>query len=67
MVRRFAAGAAMGVLIASVPFAAGHPFQLSSLEVVAAALVIITSGLMGCLWGGRFLEALSRALDSTSV
>lgn len=65
--RRFAAGAAMGVLIASVPFAAGHPFQLSSLEVVAAALVIITSGLMGCLWGGRFLEALSRALDSTSV
>lgn len=57
----------MGVLIATVPFAAGHPFQLSSLEVVAVALVITTSGVMGCLWGGRFLEALSRALDSTSV
>ena len=64
---RLAAGAAMGVLIASVPFAAGHPFQLSSLEVVAAALVITASGVMGCLWGGRFLDALSRALDSTSV
>jgi len=67
VVRRFAGGAAMGVLIASVPFAAGHPFQLSSLEMAAAALVITTSGVMGCLWGGRFLDALSRALDSTSV
>jgi hypothetical protein len=67
MVRRFAGGAAMGVLIASVPFAAGHPFQLSSLEMAAATLVITTSGVMGCLWGGRFLDALSRALDSTPV
>ncbi|MCP9797762.1 hypothetical protein [Cyanobium sp. Lug-B] len=64
---RFAAGTAMGVLIASVPFAAGHPLQLSSLEMLAAALVISASGVMGCLWGGRFLDALSRALDSTSV
>jgi ribosome biogenesis protein Tsr3 len=64
---RFAAGAALGVLVASVPFAAGHPFQLSALEMLAAALVITASGVMGCLWGGRFLEALSRALDSTSV
>jgi ribosome biogenesis protein Tsr3 len=64
---RLAAGTAMGVLIASVPFAAGHPLQLSSLEMLAAALVISASGVMGCLWGGRFLEALSRALDSASV
>lgn len=67
MVLRFAGGAAMGVLIASVPFAAGHPFHLTSLEMAAAALVITSSGVMGCLWGGRFLDALSRGLDSTSV
>ncbi len=67
MARRFAGGAAMGVLIISVPFAAGHPFQLTSLEMAAAALVITSSGVMGCLWGGFFLDALSRALDSTSV
>lgn len=67
MAQRFAGGATMGALIASVPFAAGHPFQLSSLEMVAAALVITTSAVMACLWGGRFLDALSRALDSTSV
>ena len=42
MVRRFAGGAAMGVLIASVPFAAGHPFQLSSLEMLAAARWVVT-------------------------
>ncbi|MEA5389929.1 hypothetical protein VB738_01520 [Cyanobium gracile UHCC 0139] len=64
---RFAVGAAMGVLIASVPFAAGHPFQLSRLETLAAALAITASGGMGCLWGGRFLDALSSALDSTCV
>jgi ribosome biogenesis protein Tsr3 len=64
---RFAAGAAMGTLIVSVPFAAGHPLQFSSVEIVAAALVVSTSGVMGCLWGGRFLEAVSRALDSTAV
>lgn len=67
LVLRFAGGAAMGALIASVPFAAGHPLQLSSVEFFAAALVVTTSGVMGCLWGGRFLEAVSRTLDSTAV
>ncbi len=57
----------MGALIVSAPFAAGHPFELSSVEVGVATLIVITSALMGCLWGGRFLDAVSRALDSTSV
>lgn len=67
LVRRSAGGAAMGALIVSVPFAAGHPFQLSGVELGVATLIVITSALMGGLWGGRFLDALSRALDSTAV
>jgi hypothetical protein len=67
LVLRFAAGVAMGALIVCAPFAAGHPLRFSSVELVVTALVVSTSGVMGCLWGGRFLEAVSRALDSTAV
>ncbi|WP_159816206.1 hypothetical protein [Cyanobium sp. Copco_Reservoir_LC18] len=57
----------MGALIVSAPFAAGHPFPPSTIELGVATLIVITFALMGCLWGGRFVDAVSRALDSTPV
>ena len=64
---RFAGGAGMGALITAVPFSAGYTSQLSISQISLAGIVIVTSGVMSCLWGDRFLDTVSKALDSTSV
>jgi hypothetical protein len=67
MALRCLGGTAMGALIVSVPFLAGHPFQLGLVQLSFAVLIVTTSGVMSCLWGDRFLDAVSRALDATVV
>jgi hypothetical protein len=64
---RFAGGAGMGALMTSVPFSAGYASQLSIFQISLAGLVVVTSGVMSCLWGDKFLDTVSKALDSTSV
>jgi hypothetical protein len=64
---RFVAGAGMGALIIAVPFSAGYASQLSIFQISLAGLVVVTSGVMSCLWGDKFLDTVSKALDSTSV
>lgn len=64
---RFAAGACMGALIIAVPFSAGFSSQLSMFQIALAVVVILTTGVMSCLWGDKVLDIVSRALDSTSV
>jgi hypothetical protein len=64
---RFAVGAGMGALIAAVPFSAGDASQFSIVQIIVAGLVVVTSGVLSCAWGDRFLDTVSKALDSTSV
>ncbi len=67
MTLRFAGGAGMGALISAVPFSAGYATQLSILQISLVGIVVVASGVMSCLWGDRFLDTISKALDSTSV
>ncbi len=64
---RFAAGAGMGALITLVPFSAGFAPESGPVSIIFAAVVVVASGLLSSLWGDRFLDAVSRALDSTPV
>ncbi len=57
----------MGALIVSVPFSAGYASQPSTVQLAVAAFVVLAAGVMSSLWGERFLEAISKALDSSSV
>ncbi|WP_216919498.1 hypothetical protein [Synechococcus sp. CCAP 1479/9] len=57
----------MGALITLVPFSAGLAQDSGPTAILLAALVVVASGLLSGLWGDRFLDALSRALDSTPV
>ncbi len=67
LVLRFAAGAGMGALITLVPFSAGFSPESGPIPIIVAALVVVASGLLSSLWRDRFLDAVSRALDSTPV
>jgi hypothetical protein len=64
---RFLLGSGMGALITAVPFSAGYSSQLSIGQVSLAGFLIVAAGAMSCLWGDKFLDAVSKGLDSTSV
>ena len=63
----FAAGAGLGALVAAVPFSAGYASELSIVHVSVVGIVVVTSGVLSCVWGDRFLDSVSKALHSTSV
>jgi len=63
----FLIGAGMGALITAVPFSAGYSSQLSIVQVSLAGFLVVASGALSCLWGDKFLDAVSKGLDSTSV
>lgn len=67
MALRFSCGAGTGALITVAPFSAGYTSQLSVLQLSLCVFVIVASGAMSCFWGDRFLDSVSKALDSTSV
>jgi hypothetical protein len=67
MALRFSGGAGMGALIAAAPCSAGYTSQLSIFQISLAGLVIVTPGVMSCLWGDRFLDTMPKTLDVTSV
>jgi len=64
---RFAGGAGMSALITAVPFSAGYSSQLSIFQISLAGFLVVISGVMSCLWGDKFLDAVSKSLDSTSA
>lgn len=67
LIRRFFVGAGLGTLVTVVPFSAGFSAQLNLFQVAFAALVVVSSGVLSCVYGDWFLDAISKALDSTSV
>jgi hypothetical protein len=67
LARRFAAGAGMGAVIVAVPFSAGDASHLSTVQISVAGLLVVTSGVLSCVWGDQFLDTVSKALDATSV
>jgi hypothetical protein len=67
MALRVLVGAGMGALITAVPFSAEYSSQLSIGQVSLAGLLVVTSGAMSYLWEDKFLDAVFKGLDSTSV
>lgn len=67
MALRFAGGAGMGALITTVPFSAGYTSHLSVIQISLAGFLVVTSGVLSCLWGDKFLDIVSKALESTPV
>ena len=67
MALRFIGGAGMGALITAVPFSAGYSSKLSIFQISLVGFVVAISGVMSCLWGDKFLDTVSKALDSTSA
>ncbi|NEP19239.1 MAG: hypothetical protein F6J97_20475 [Leptolyngbya sp. SIO4C1] len=61
----FLGGAALGAFLAAVPFAfADMPLSaLTGWQIGVGAACVLTCATLTMLWGGRFVDAVMRALE----
>jgi hypothetical protein len=57
----------MGSLIGVLPFSAGYAAAPSIVQLGLIGLVVGASAFLGWRWGDRFLDSVSRALDSIAA
>lgn len=61
---RFLGGAALGAFLASIPISYGQSTELDFVQIGLVSLLIISSGLLSSIWSKKFIEAMTRVLES---
>ncbi len=64
VIYRFLGGTALGGLLVSIPLTYGLSTDLNLLQVSVIAFIIMSSGILSCLWGEKFIAAVTQVLDS---
>lgn len=61
---RFLGGAALGVFVVIIPISYGSSIDLNLAQIGIASLVVISCGLLSSFWGEKFIDAMTRLLNS---
>ncbi|MCM0594182.1 MAG: hypothetical protein HEQ35_04905 [Gloeotrichia echinulata IR180] len=64
LIYRFLGGAALGAFVVSIPISYGSSIDLNLVQVGIASLLIISCGLLSSIWGEKFIDAVTRVLNS---
>ncbi|MBP0019838.1 MAG: hypothetical protein J7647_20080 [Cyanobacteria bacterium SBLK] len=63
---RFLGGTAVGLFMAIVPYLIS-PIELNGLSISVAVLLVLSCGLLAVYFGEKFVESLTRLLDSSGL
>ena len=63
---RFLGGTAVGIFMAIVPYLIS-PVELNALSISVAVLLVVSCGLLAVYFGEKFVEALTRLLNSSGL
>jgi ABC-type bacteriocin/lantibiotic exporter with double-glycine peptidase domain len=61
---RFLGGAALGLFVVIIPISYASFIDWNLLQVSIASLLVISCGLLSSIWGEKFIDAVTRVLDS---
>ena len=66
VVYRFLGGAALGTFMVFIPYLFSS-IELNLLNIGIAILLVVSCGLLSTLFGNKFIKALIRSLESSSL
>ncbi len=66
VVYRFVGGAALGTFMVLIPYLLSS-IELNLLNIGIAILLVVSCGLLSILFGNKFIAALIRSLESSSL
>jgi ABC-type bacteriocin/lantibiotic exporter with double-glycine peptidase domain len=61
---RFLGGVALGVFVVIIPISYASSIDWNLVQVGIASLLVISCGLLSSIWGEKFIDAVTRVLDS---
>ncbi|MFM2062631.1 MAG: hypothetical protein RLZZ507_2301 [Cyanobacteriota bacterium] len=64
VIYRFLGGTAFGVLVVTIPISLSSIDDLNLFHLVIALFLILLSGLLSSIWGEKFIDAITRVLNS---
>ncbi|MBX9254190.1 hypothetical protein H1Q63_09565 [Desmonostoc muscorum CCALA 125] len=64
VIYRFLGGAALGAFVVIIPISYGSSIDLNLVQIGIAFSLIISCGLLSSVWGDKFLDAVTRVLNS---
>lgn len=67
VIYRFLGGAVLGILVLLIPVTYGESNNLGLVQVGVAFVLIISCGLLSILWGEKFIDTVTRMLNSTGL
>jgi hypothetical protein len=67
VIYRFLGGAVLGILVLLIPVTYGEFNNFGLVQVGVAFVFIISCGLLSILWGEKFIDRITRMLNSTGL
>ncbi|HAG85021.1 MAG TPA: hypothetical protein DCL61_28695 [Cyanobacteria bacterium UBA12227] len=67
VIYRFLGGAVLGILVLLIPVTYGASNNFGLVQVGVAFVFIISCGLLSIVWGGKFIDTVTRMLNSTGL
>ncbi|KGF72557.1 hypothetical protein DO97_07730 [Neosynechococcus sphagnicola sy1] len=64
---RFLRGAALAAFVILIPISAGSSMDFNLVQVSFASLLAISCGLLSSLWGDKFIDRVTRVLNSFAL
>jgi hypothetical protein len=64
VIYRFLGGAALGAFVVIIPISYGSSIDLNLVQIGIAFSLIISCGLLSSVWGDKFIDAVTRVLNS---
>lgn len=64
---RFLGGAVLGILVLLIPVTYGELNNFGLVQVGVAFVSIISCGLLSIFWGEKFIDTVTRMLNSTGL
>jgi hypothetical protein len=63
-ITRFLGGVALSALVVSIPITYGSPADLNLAQIGLASLLVLSGGVLSSLWSEKFIDAVTRLLNS---
>ncbi len=67
VIYRFIGGAVVGILVLLIPITYGEFNKFGLVQVGVAFVLMISGGLLSVSWGEKFIDTVTRMLNSTGL
>lgn len=67
VIYRFLGGATLGIFIVLIPLSCGSSIDFNLIQICVTLMLVISCGLLSSIWGEKFIDKVTYALNSFTL